>query len=133
MATKLNRAIGQLSYLPQTFRLVWGASRYWTLAWLLLLVAQGLLPTAGVYLTRVTVNSLVAVVGAGISRGTIQTVLVPVGLMAALLLLTELMTSAGEWIRTVQSELVQDYISGLVHSQSINIDLGCYESSEYHG
>ncbi|WP_017317176.1 ABC transporter ATP-binding protein [Mastigocladopsis repens] len=132
MATKLNRAIGQLSYLPQTFRLVWGASRYWTLAWLLLLVAQGLLPTAGVYLTRVTVNSLVAVVGAGISRGTIQTVLVPVGLMAALLLLTELMTSAGEWIRTVQSELVQDYISGLVHSQSINIDLGCYESSEYH-
>jgi ATP-binding cassette subfamily B protein len=52
--------------------------------------------------------------------------------MAGLLLLTEFLVSAGEWIRTVQSELVQDYISSLVHSQSISIDFGCYESSEYH-
>ncbi|HIK49572.1 MAG TPA: ABC transporter ATP-binding protein, partial [Oscillatoriales cyanobacterium M59_W2019_021] len=37
-----------------------------------------------------------------------------------------------EWIRTAQSEFVQDYISTLVHNQSIAIDFSCYESSEYN-
>ncbi len=97
-----------------------------------LLLLQGTLPAASVYLTRLLVNSLVAVVGAGISWASIQTVLIPVGLMAGVLLLTEFMQGASEWIRTAQSELVQDYISGLIHKQSIAIDFGCYESSEYN-
>jgi ATP-binding cassette, subfamily B, bacterial len=128
----LNGIIGQLSYLTQTFSLVRAASHYWTLAWMVVLVVQGLLPAATVYLTRLVVNNLVAVVGAGISENTIQRVLLPVGLMAGLLLLTQFLQSAAEWIRTAQSELVQDHISGLVHSKSIAIDLSCYESSEYH-
>ncbi len=132
MLTKFNRAIAQLSYLPQTFRLVWAASHYWTVGWMVLLVLQGVLPAATVYLTRWVVNSLVATVGAGVSGENIQKVLVPVGLMAGVLLLSEVLGSASEWIRTAQSELVQDHISGLVHSKSMAIDLSCYESSEYH-
>jgi ATP-binding cassette subfamily B protein len=129
---KFNRAIAQLSYLPRTFHLVWTASRYWTVGWMLLLVVQGVLPAATVYLTRWVVNSLVAAVGAGVSGDNIQKVLIPVVLMIGVLLLGEVLGSAGEWIRTAQSELVQDHISGLVHSQSMTIDLGCYESPEYH-
>ncbi|MDF5716552.1 MAG: ABC transporter ATP-binding protein [Rhizonema sp. NSF051] len=132
MVIKLNSTISQLSYLPQTFRLVWAASRSWTLGWMVLLVVQGVLPTATVYLTRWVVNSLVASVGAGISENSIQKVVIPVGLMAGVLLLNEVLGSASEWIRTAQSELVQDHISRLVHSQSMAIDLGCYESSQYH-
>jgi ATP-binding cassette subfamily B protein len=132
LTSKLRGANTILSHLVNTFSLVWAASRYWTVAWMALLLLQGMLPAATVYLTRLLVNSLVAVVGAGISSASIQTVLIPVGLMAGVLLLTEFMQGASEWIRTAQSELVQDYISGLIHKQSIAIDFGCYESSEYN-
>lgn len=132
MTSKLRSTNTILSHLVNTFSLVWAASRYWTVAWMALLLLQGTLPAATVYLTRLLVNSLVAVVGAGISWASIQTVLIPVALMAGVLLLTEFMQGASEWIRTAQSELVQDYISGLIHKQSIAIDFGCYESSEYN-
>ncbi|BAZ11069.1 ABC transporter-related protein [Calothrix sp. NIES-4071] len=126
------RFSGQLSYLSQTFNLIWAASRNWTLAWMILIVFQGVLPAASVYLTRLVVDSIVRVVGKGISWQSTQAILIPVGLMAGVLLLTEFLQGASEWIKTAQSELVQDYISGLVHKQSIAIDFGCYESSEYN-
>jgi ATP-binding cassette, subfamily B, bacterial len=129
---KVHQVKAQLSYLPRAFGLVWSAAQNWTLAWIVLLVVQGLLPVATVYLTRLFVNNLVAVVGAGISWQTIQTLLMPVALMAGVLLLTEFGRSAIEWVRTAQSELVQDYISTLVHEKSVAVDLAFYESSEYY-
>ena len=59
LATKLRGAAGQARYLPRALRLVWAASRRWTLLWIGLLVAQGLLPVAVVYLTRELVDNLV--------------------------------------------------------------------------
>ena len=129
---KLKALFAQLSYLPRTFKLLWTASLQSTSAWIVLLLLQGVLPGATVYLTKVLVNSLVKVVGAGITVENIRFLTIPVLLMAGVLILTELLRSAGDWIRSTQSEFLQDYISGLIHSQSVNIDYGCYESSEYN-
>jgi ATP-binding cassette, subfamily B, bacterial len=129
---KLQQQIAKLDYFPRTFQLIWAASRYWTLAWLGLLLVQGVLPAATVYLTRSIVDSIVAVAGANISPSSIQTLLLPALLMAGVLLLGEGLQGASEWVRTAQSELVQDHISGLVHQQAIAIDYGCYESAEYN-
>ncbi|MEM9005883.1 MAG: ABC transporter ATP-binding protein [Cyanobacteria bacterium P01_F01_bin.86] len=120
------------SHLFKTFGLVWTAAGYWTLGWLLLLVLQGLLPAATVSLTRQLVDNLVLVVGQGIDQAAIQKLLLPTALMAGILVATQLLSSLSELIRTMQAELVQDYISRLVHNQSIAIDFGCYESSEYN-
>jgi ATP-binding cassette, subfamily B, bacterial len=128
----LNNVIAQVTYLPQTFRLIWAASRHWTFTWIVLLLIQGILPAATVYLTRLVVNSLVTVVGSGMSWENAQIILIPVALMAGVLLLTELLQGMSEWVRTAQSELVQDYISALIHQQSIAIDYSCYESSEFN-
>lgn len=130
LVAKLNTSTTLLSYLPQTFSLIWAASGNWTSAWVVLLVIQGVLPAATVYLTRLLVNSLVAIAGAGISWKNIHA-LTPVAFMAGVLLLTEFLQGASDWIRTAQSELVEDHINSLVHKQSIAIDYGCYESSEY--
>ncbi|HEY9667300.1 MAG TPA: ABC transporter ATP-binding protein [Coleofasciculaceae cyanobacterium] len=130
--TSLRGYATQLSYLPQTLRLVWAAAHHWTLAWIILLVVQGLLPVATVYLTRLLVNSLVAVSGQGMTWESVQLILVPAVFMASVLLLTEFLRSAIEWVRTAQSELVQDYISALVHEKSVAVDIAFYESSEYY-
>jgi ATP-binding cassette, subfamily B, bacterial len=122
----------QIAYLPQTFRLIWSASRPWTIVWVILLVIQGSFPAATVYLTRLLVDSLVSVVGAGMAWNSIQMILFPAGLMVGVLVLGEFLQGMNEWVRTGQSELVKDHISGLVHQQSMDIDFSCYESSEYN-
>ncbi len=132
ISSKLVSKLDRLSYLPATFQLIWQAARYWTLAWVILLLLQGLLPAATVYLTRMLVDGLVAVVGAGISWQAVQPALLPILLMAATLLLTEVLQNLMDWVRTGQAELVQDHISGLVHEKSYTVDFAFYESSDYY-
>jgi ATP-binding cassette, subfamily B, bacterial len=129
---RINRLAGQVSYLPQTFRLVWNAAQNWTIAWIILLIIQGLLPAIAIYLTRLLVNSLVVVAGTGNFWQSIERIFIPITLMAGVLLLTQLVSSVIEWIRTAQSEFVKDYISNLVHDKSVSLDLAFYESSEFY-
>jgi ATP-binding cassette, subfamily B, bacterial len=129
---KLQNALAQLPYLPRVFPLVWRAARGWTIAWAPLLVLQGLLPVATVYLTRAVVDGLVSLAGAGQDWQNLRPVLVLIALMAGVLLLTELLRSLTTWIRTAQSERVQDHISNLIHAKAISLDLSFYETPAYY-
>jgi ATP-binding cassette subfamily B protein len=97
-----------------------------------MLLVQGLLPAISITLTRQLVNNLVVVAGGGFSWESLEKILMPIGLMASILLLGEFFNACGEWIRTAQSELVHDYISGLIHKQSVAVDYGFYEYSEFN-
>jgi ATP-binding cassette subfamily B protein len=123
----------QLPYLPRALAIVWSAARGWIVLWAVLLVVQGLLPVAIVYLSRSLVDSLAAAVAArGAPWESINIVLVLVGLLAGVMLLNQLLSSASSWIRSTQSELVQDHISALIHDKSIAVDLAFYEMPEYY-
>ncbi|WP_249067882.1 ABC transporter ATP-binding protein [Argonema antarcticum] len=124
--------MSQLPYLSRSLNLVWTSARNWTIAWAILLVVQGLLPVATVYLTQQLVDSLVAALGAGADWQKILPTLTLVALMGGILLLTQVLGSLLTWVRTVQSELVKDYISSLIHEKSIEIDFAFYESPEYY-
>ncbi len=132
LKNKFRSANTILSYLIKTLSLVWAASRYWTVAWIAMLLVQGLLPAISISLTRQVVDNLVVVAGNGISAASVQKILIPVALMAGIMLVGEFFNSSGEWIRTAQSELVHDYITGLIHKQSVAVDYGFYEYSEYN-
>ena len=124
--------LAQLSYLPATLRLIWGASRGWTLAWAVLLTIQGLLPAAAVYLTKHLVDSVVVAAQAQGSWESIRQALLPAVLIGTVLLLTELIQSANSWIRTAQAELIRDHLSGLIHEKSVAADIAFYETPKYH-
>ncbi|MGI8500662.1 MAG: ABC transporter ATP-binding protein [Hassallia sp.] len=132
LISKLRSANTIFSHLVKTLSLVWAASRYWTVAWMILLLVQGLIPAASISLTPRAINALVSVTGSGISAANIQKVIIPVGLMAGIMVVGEVLNSAAEWIRTAQSELVQDYVTGLIQKQSVAVDYGFYEYSEYN-
>lgn len=132
MTARLHTVVVQLSYLPRTFRLIWAAAGGWTLAWAILLVVQGLLPAATVYLTRLLIDSLVVAVGTGGSWESIRPPLCLAALMAGVVLWTELMQSASSWVRAAQGELMRDHLSTLVHKKSVTVDLAFYESPEYY-
>ncbi len=126
----LRRAINPLSFLPRTLKLIWGAAWGWTITWAALLVLQGILPVFTIYVTRVVVDSLVGAAGAGGSWERFWPVAVPTALLGALLLLTEVLQSAADWVRHAQSEFVQDHITGLIHEKSVTMDMAFYESAE---
>lgn len=132
MSTKIRNFAAQLSYLPKTLRLIWTASRGWTLAWVTLLIIQGLVPAVTVYLSRLLVDSLAMALGAGIAWENIRPTSFLAALMVGALLLTQILQSVMEWVRTAQSELIRDYLSALIHEKATSVDMAYYESPDYY-
>ena len=122
----------QLPYLPRALRLVWKAAPGWTCVWSLLLFLQGLLPVVLVYLTRIVVDRIAAAAGSGAQTAEIWSVLLPAAVMAALLLLAEVLRATTRLVRTAQSDLVRDHVSALIHQCAATADIAQFESPEYH-
>jgi ATP-binding cassette subfamily B protein len=129
---KLREASRQFPHYLRTMRLIWSATPRLTLAWALLLLLQGLLPAASVYLTKPLVDSLVAVIGSGFDWATLQPLAIIAAMMAGILLLGELSQGFLEWVRSAQSEYIRDYVAALIHEKSASVDLAFYESPEYY-
>jgi ATP-binding cassette subfamily B protein len=87
-------------------------------------VAQGVLPIATVYLAK----GLVAAIKTGAGMAPVLGVL---ALLVLVMLASESLRALTRWVRTVQSERVKDHVSGLIHSQSLEVDLAFYESPEF--
>jgi ATP-binding cassette subfamily B protein len=126
------KALAHTSNWPRTFRLIWQAAPRWTTLWAILLVVQGLLPAASVYLTKLSIDSLVAAMSAGGAWEKVRLAVIMLALTAGVMLLSELLQGVVELVRIAQSELIQDYIKDLVHKQAAALDMSFYESSEYH-
>jgi ATP-binding cassette subfamily B protein len=122
----------KLNDIGRTFRLVWSACPRWTALWLVLLIVQGILPVAIVQLTRTLVDAVAAAVGSGGGWSNFAPILTPAAMMAAVLLVSEVLQMCAEWTRTVQSEYLQDHIARLVHAKSVSIDMGFFERSDYY-
>lgn len=121
-----------LVYWKRTFALIWLAAPQWTAVWAMLLLVQGILPAASVYLTKHLVDSLVAAKESGGDWEHLKPAILFLALMAVILLLMNVIQGTMEWVRTANSELVQDYIKGLMHQQAATVDYAFYESPEYH-
>ena len=134
--TQLVAATGRLRqqfpYLPRAFSLVRSAAGGLTFLWLALLLAQGLLPVASVYLTRTLVNGVAALTGSGEGWQAMQPLLPAAGAMALTLIGIEVCQSAAKWLRTAQSERVQDHVHELIHTQALRLDLSFYDNPGYY-
>jgi ATP-binding cassette, subfamily B, bacterial len=130
---KLHEFVGRLGYVPATLRLVREAAGHLFTWWIVVLVIQGLLPVASVYLTRAVVDRLAAVV-AGPAAPVGASIAAVMGLGAALVAVlfgAEGLRAAADYLRSLQATLVQDHISDLVHKQSTSVDLAFYEWPEF--
>jgi ATP-binding cassette subfamily B protein len=127
----LRTLLDQFYFLPRALDLVWKAAKGWTLAWAILLVVQGVLPAATVILTRQLVDSFVAGIGSGGSWERFHSTLLSAALIVGIILLTELLKNAVEWVHTAQVQFVQEHLSALIHQKSTAVDLAFYEMPEH--
>src|SRR5215203_1975528 len=132
LSSKIRKALAQLPYLPRALKLVWEVARPWTIAWIVLLIVQGLLPAASVYLTKLIVDGVVVTLRNGSAWPDVSRVLQLLILLGGVLLLMEIVRNGINWVRTVQAELLQDHIASLIQEKSVTADLAFYELSDYY-
>ncbi len=120
--------------LASAIRIVWRSAPGWTLANAILVVVQGLLPVAGLWITKRLVDTVVSGVEAAAGAG-------PDGFREALLwivagVLVTLATVASRALAGIVTEnqawLVTDHVMDLVHRKSVAVDLGCHEDPAFH-
>jgi len=63
---------------------------------------------------------------------TTQPALLLIGLMAGLMFVSELLSGVARWVRTAQSELLQDHISSLIHETSVGVDLELFDPTDFN-
>lgn len=100
------------------------------MAWVTMLVVQGLLPAASVYLIKLLVDALVAAMGSGNSSDYGPLILYAV-LMGTVLLATQLIQQVLSWIRLAQAEHTSDHIRSVIHQKAVEVDFAFYETPKY--
>ncbi len=127
----INKFQQSLRLLP-ALRLVWQGAPNWTAAQVGILIFQGTLPLLLLYLTKLIVDTAVASINAADKETAFRQVAILLGLTAVVTLVNICLTSLGELVNTAQSQRVTDYMHGILHAKSIEIDLEFYENAQYH-
>jgi ATP-binding cassette, subfamily B, bacterial len=136
MIKQLSRATkrfkSQLPYLPQAFGLVYRAAGGLMLAWFALLLIQGLLPVAMVYLTKVLVDGIAQVIKDGGGWQGLLLLVPAAAAMVGVLIAMEVFQSVSRWLQTAQSEKVQDSVHERIHEQAMRLDMSFYDHPGYY-
>ncbi|MBN2536993.1 ABC transporter ATP-binding protein [candidate division WOR-3 bacterium] len=118
--------------LVRALRLVWSSAPGWATANLLLVLFQGLLPLAGLYLLKQVIDALQSAIASPAGAAGFRPVLLWVALAAGAALLTALARALAELTRQAQALVLTDRVTDVLHGRSIAADLGYYEDPRYH-
>ncbi len=128
----LRLKIQQTLRLERAFRLVWQSGPGWTLASIVLLVVQGLLPLLSIYLTKLVVDAVTTGLASPDKGAAFRQALLLIALAGLLTLVTALCSSIAELVRTMQAQVVTDHMQGILHAKAIKVDLESYENAQYY-
>jgi len=121
----------QLKYVPRALKLVWQAARGWTLLSTILLIVRGVIPAITVFLTKEMVNAMVDVVDSNGDMDTLLLAIPTIALMAATILLRELIGDVQSYVSAVLADRTQDFMHNLIHEKTTSLDMQFYESTSY--
>lgn len=129
---KVTEVVRQGLRLDRAIRLVWTSAPGWATVNVVLVVVQGLLPLAGLYLLKRVIDTLQAGIAVQGASSSFRHVLFWVVLAAAVALLTALASSLANLAGEVLSQVLSDKVTDVLHGQSIAVDLEYYENPRYY-
>ena len=118
--------------IGRAVRLVWGSGPKWTITNAVLLLVQGALPLASLYLMKLVVDAVVAGVSDADHKAAFTKVVFLVLVAAAVAFLSSLCRSLAGLIGEVQSQVVTDRVHDILHAKSVEVDLEYYENAQYY-
>ena len=125
---KIKRAL----QLGRALRFVWQSAKGWTIANVVLIAIQGVLPLLPLYLMKLIVDSVTAGLAAPDKGEAFRQVLLLVVLMGAATLAGAFFRSIAGLVSEAQSLAVTDHMNNVLHSKSVGVDLEYYESAHYY-
>ncbi len=128
----MNTPRTRLKHIRQSVRLVWTSAPGWTLLQGLLVLAQGILPVATLFLTRRLVNAASAFLGQGPGAHEPWPLLALAPWVAAVAVAGWLSRAFSSLVVSAQVEVVADAVQDALQAKSVDVDLAYYETSSYH-
>ncbi len=133
IAQKFSSSIAIFKNMPRLFRLVWTATPIALLISVALTLTSSLLPAAQIYISKLIVDQVVALVGAGTAVTVMIQALLPlVGAGFGLLVLQAILQQLDGYVTQVMSDRFLLHANTLMLEQATRLDLAHYESSEFH-
>ncbi|MFH0726897.1 MAG: ABC transporter ATP-binding protein [Pseudomonadota bacterium] len=129
LTTKIRNAFR----MDRAVRFVWRASPGWTVASTVLIVVQGGLPLLTLYLVKLIIDAVSAMV----FPGTLETpgvgdgfssIVFYIGIAGGVGLLTAVIRFFADYVKKAQALTVTDYMYAVLHEKSVAVDLAYYES-----
>jgi ATP-binding cassette subfamily B protein len=118
--------------LSDAVRIVWRCGSGLTLVNLFLLILQGLLPLAGLYIIKLLIDAVSSAITAPDKAMAFERVIFLIVLVGAVFILTYLCRTASAAVQEALQQIASDQINDLLHAKSIELDLEYYESSDYY-
>ena len=119
----------------RTLGFVWAAGPGLALANAAVILVAALLPLVFLYVIRLLIDSITETVGdlppGGPTDAQYQHVWWLVGLAAVLTIAQSLFQAAGRWLGEAQAQAVTDHMMGILHEQSVRVDLSYYENPDF--
>lgn len=117
-------------FLRRAVELVWQGAPGWAVVNLVLLVTQGLLPLAAIYLTKLIIDAVTASLKS--QNHDFHQVALYVAALGGTTLLAALCSSLATLAGEEQGQSVTDHVHSLIHEKSVKMDLAYYENPSYH-
>jgi len=128
MLLRIRRAL----HLRRALDLVWQSAPGWTLASIVLLVLQGILPLVSLYLTKLMVDAVSTGLTTSDKAAALGQVMMLVVLAGVVALAGNLCSSLVGLVSVAQTQLVTDHVHSILHAKSVEVDLEYYENAQYY-
>jgi ATP-binding cassette, subfamily B, bacterial len=116
--------------IPRAVRLVLEYTPGWTVTNIFFVIILGLLPLATIYIMKVLVDTVTTGVQGNTDLG--GQLIIVLLFAAGIALATAAFRAFSAYATEIQSVIMTDRISDLIHSQSVSVDIAYYENPEYH-
>jgi ATP-binding cassette subfamily B protein len=131
-APSITEKIRQSLHLERALLLVWQSAPGWTVINFGLILLQGLLPLASLYLLKLVVDAVTAGIAAPDKIQAFAKIILLIVLAALAALLAALCRSCAEIVREAQTQVVTDHVADVIHAKSVAVELEYYEDPAYH-
>ncbi len=128
----LGHRIQTLFGIRRAVSLVWACAPGWTLAGGILIVLQGILPLATLYVLKLIIDAVTTGIAAGPLEGSFEAILPLLIIFCVFLLVTILSRSLSNYVSEAQSTFTTDHVQEIIHAKSIEVDLEYYENPSYY-
>jgi len=117
--------------LDRAVRFVWYAGPGMTMASLVLVFIQGVLPLITLYIMKLIVDAVAVSVTGSNTQSSVYQIGLFIALGAGVALITAVCRSIGAYVQEAQSLAVTNHISDVLHAKSTAMDLAYYENPKF--